>query len=55
MTSFFIMAYFIIGLLVIGALFYLRKGQRGHEEKPDVEYICKLCGDKDCTCDKLDT
>jgi hypothetical protein len=56
MTSFFILLYFLIGLLVIGALFYLRKGQRqgSHEEKPDIEYICTLCGDKDCTCDKLD-
>jgi hypothetical protein len=54
MTSFFIVGYFLIGLLVIGVLFYLIKGQGSHEEKPDVEYICKFCGDKDCNCDKLD-
>jgi hypothetical protein len=54
MTSFFILMYFLIGLFVIGALFYLIKGKGCHEEKPDIEYICTLCGDKDCTCDKLD-
>jgi hypothetical protein len=52
MISFFILFWFLIGLIVIGALFYLKKGQASHEKKPDVQYICEECGDKDCICEK---
>lgn len=52
MTSFLILIGFILGLIVIGTLFYLKMGQENHEEKADVEYICKVCDDKDCVCHK---
>ena len=52
MTSFLILIGFILGLIVIGTLFYLKMGQENHEEKADVEYTCKVCDDKDCVCHK---
>jgi hypothetical protein len=52
MISFFILFCLLIGLIVIGALFFLKKGQDSHEEKPDAEYICHECGNKDCVCQK---
>jgi hypothetical protein len=52
MIRFFILFWFLIGLIVIGVLFYLKKGPARHEKKPDVEYICEECGDKDCICEK---
>ncbi len=54
MTSFSILICFLIGLVVIGSLFYLKKEQGSHQEKPNTEYICTLCGDKDCICHKQD-
>jgi hypothetical protein len=54
MIRFFFLTWFLIGLTVIGALFYLKKGRDSHEEKPDAVYLCNVCGDKDCVCEKQD-
>ncbi len=54
MTSFFILICLLTGLIVIGTLFYLQKGQSRPEEKPDTGYICNICDDKDCFCHKRD-
>ena len=55
MTNYFILIFFIFGLVLFGALFYLKKGQSSDKEEPDNQYSCTLCDDKDCICVKEDS
>ncbi len=54
MTSFFILICLLIGIIITGMWFYLKKDQIKPEEKSDAEYICTLCDDHDCVCHKQD-
>ncbi len=57
--SAFIVAFLIFAVLVIVGVMFLRNKQAGQdgvkeEEKPDVEYVCTRCNERDCDCSKRD-